>query len=276
MRRAGRTRESVGRRETEPSPGRLPCHRRRCARPAPCHGSRCRRRRRLAGLSGYVCAIDFNPRRAAVSPQPFNRLEHRSRRRPPAPRRTRSATLSNVACSRADRVAASQLDAEPQDLLDLAHRGPRRGAARACWSASRSRPPGLGCSSKSVQACPAWRKLVRGGQSGRSGADDRPRVCRSAVGTRAGTDRLTPGPVGHEPFQLADGHRAVRRAAAAAFFARLGANAAQHGRQGDVLLDRGDRLVQLRDRRSAAASAGCPCGPGRRRSRAPGNRPRGR
>jgi hypothetical protein len=87
-------------------------------------------------------------------------------------------------------------------------------------------------------------QVVGGRQSRRSGADNgHPfsavgRTCR-LIGRLGFQVRVS-----NESLQLAHGHRIIRAVAATALFARFRADSAQHGRQGDVVLDRGDGVAQ--------------------------------
>ena len=78
-------------------------------------------------------------------------------------------------------------------------------------------------------------QMEGGGQARRPGADDRHAL--AAVRPAGGQVGIAGGQVriGHVPLQLADLDRPVRRVAAAALLARLRADAAQDGRQGDVV-----------------------------------------
>ena len=145
---------------------------------------------------------------------------------------------------RPDARAHRQLDSQPRDRGHFRLRA-HRGAARLSVVSLSSRPPGSGFSSKIVQAWPNWRKIV----GGRRPVGPAPMIAtRLPVGRLArGQVRIGRGEVhvGHQPLQQADRHGPVEVAAAADLFARRRADAAQHGRQGDVAFDRGDRLAEL-------------------------------
>jgi hypothetical protein len=88
-------------------------------------------------------------------------------------------------------------------------------------------------------------QMERGGQARGPGADDRHALARvGAAGGDVGIARRQIA-VGHDSFQATHLDRPVRTAAAAAFLARFGTHAAQHGGQRNVLLDRGDGAAEI-------------------------------
>ena len=138
-------------------------------------------------------------------------------------------------------------------------------------------PPGSSWASKHGDAVPAAQQVVRGGQAGRPGADDRHALAGRRVLARDVARRGRQVAVRREAVEAADRERRVGVAAVAALLAQPRADAAQRGRQRQEV---GGDLGRPPDRSPADTSREEPrdveAAPGSRSCTGRRSRPRGR